>query len=72
MSAVIELAPLTEGGYELLEQFEERTANMPFKIDARGARTYALPAEQVDRFQRTLHRINPDWREHLREHPAEG
>ena len=68
MSAVIELIPLSDHGRELLDELKEKTDEGPFKtVEATGARTYYLEAQNVDvdGFDAMLHGIDPDWREHL-------
>ena len=68
MSAEIKLTPLTDHGRDLLDELERRTQFLPYKTDDRsGARTYYLPAEEVnaDWFDSMLDGIDADWREHL-------
>ena len=65
MSAEIRLTPLNERGMKLLDQLEAKTALVPFKTDAQGARTYALTSGDAAGFERMLDRIGGDWRAHL-------
>ena len=65
--ALIELTPLTLRGGDLLDQFEGRSGQLPFKvIEESGARAYYLDgAANVGRFKAGLDRVDPHWERHL-------
>jgi hypothetical protein len=67
MPAIVELTPLTLRGGDLLDQFESKTGQLPFKIiEESGAKAYYLDgAANVDQFRAALDRVEPDWSRHL-------
>jgi len=65
-SAIVELTPATVQGRDLLEEFESKTGQLPFKvIEESGARAYYVEEENVGRFKAKLDRVEPNWERHL-------
>lgn len=67
MPAIVELTPLTLRGGDLLDEFERKTGQLPFKIiEASGAKAYYLDgAANVGRFKAALDRVDASWERHL-------
>jgi hypothetical protein len=65
--AIVELTPLTLRGRDLLDQFESKTGQLPFKtIEESGAKAYYLQgAANVGRFKAAIDRVDPNWERHL-------
>ena len=67
MPALVELTPVTLRGGDLLDQFESKTGQLPFKvIEESGAKAYYLSGTaNVGRFKAALDRVDPYWERHL-------
>jgi hypothetical protein len=65
--ALVELTPLTLRGSDLLDLFESKTGQLPFKIiEESGAKAYYLGgAANVGGFKAALDRVDPNWERHL-------
>jgi hypothetical protein len=68
MAAAITLHPETDRGTEILDELEKRTEVRPVDpVADDGTRRYYLDAQDadVDAFDPTLEKIDPDWRNHI-------
>jgi len=66
MARSIELAPLSEHGGFLLDQFEEATGARPYGVELAGARRYDLMAKRMPiAFDLALDAVDPGWTEHI-------
>jgi hypothetical protein len=66
MPTIVELTPITQRGHGVLDEIESRTGELPFTIEATGARAYALDgAMNVGGFKAGLDVVDPDWERHL-------
>jgi hypothetical protein len=67
MPAIVELTPLTPRARDLLDEFEDKAGQLPYKvIEASGARAYYLEGgANVGQFKAALDRVDPHWERHL-------
>ena len=74
MAAEVTITPLSDKGQSLLDVLEQKIDQRPYRVDPdTGSRTYQLESDSAEiELETTLYGIEPNWREHLREHPANG
>jgi hypothetical protein len=68
VSVEIAFRPLSDAGPALLDAMERWTGKLPYLVTADGSRRYSLPEDaSTDVFDEALDKIDPDWRDHLRQ-----
>jgi hypothetical protein len=68
VSAEIVFRPLSDAGPTLLDAMERWTGKLPYVVKTDGSRRYSLPEDRgTDVFDEALDKIDPDWRDHLRQ-----